>query len=145
MTTRNAISNRIAYDSLSNGDYVSLAPHLRHDSIRRLYADLVERAYKTALLRAGGPVSVLDLGAGEGTVTLPFLQLGARVLAVDISERQLEQLRTKCAGLSSQLEVRCETLMLFLLRINASTSSSPIHCCTIFLTISSWCGVLRHG
>src|SRR5688572_10310541 len=100
MSARNATSNRLVYDALLEGDYASMAPHLRHDSIRALYANLVQKAYAAASLgAAGGPVSVLDLGAGEGTVTLPFLQLGANVLAVDISAKQLDSLRIKCAGL----------------------------------------------
>jgi len=103
-------ANRDAYNNLEMGRYVSIAPHLRHDSIRNLYAGLVETAYQTASSQIIGPASVLDLGAGEGTVTRPFLQLGASVLAVDISEKQLEQLQVKCAGLPGQLELRCADL-----------------------------------
>lgn len=100
-------ANRDAYNNLEIGRYASNAPHLRHDSIRKLYAGLVETAYQTAISRVVGPVSVLDLGAGEGTITRSFLQLGATVLPVDIAERQLEQLQVKCAGLPGRLELRC--------------------------------------
>jgi SAM-dependent methyltransferase len=50
---------------------------------------------------------VLDLGAGEGSVTLPFLELGAKVVAVDISKSQLDALKTKCGQFRDMLEVRC--------------------------------------
>lgn len=53
---------------------------------------------------------VLDLGAGEGSVTLPFLELGARVVAVDISSSQLNTLKTKCNRFAGMLEVRCESI-----------------------------------
>lgn len=111
MKIHNAIINKDAYNALPIGDYASGAPHLRHESISNLYARLVEAAYQTAASsQVTGSVSVLDLGAGEGTVTRPFLLLGANVVAVDISERQLEQLQVKCAGLPGQLELRCEDL-----------------------------------
>ncbi len=52
---------------------------------------------------------VLDLGAGEGSVTLPLLELGARVTAVDVSAAQLEALRKRCEAFGERLEVRCRT------------------------------------
>jgi SAM-dependent methyltransferase len=51
---------------------------------------------------------VLDLGAGEGSVTLPFLELGAAVTAVDISEAQLRDLQAKCGSYMGRLEIRCQ-------------------------------------
>jgi SAM-dependent methyltransferase len=53
---------------------------------------------------------VLDLGAGEGSVTLPFLELGAKVTAVDISSSQLDELQNKCEHFGDRLEVRCEDI-----------------------------------
>lgn len=101
----NATYNRDFYNALPEDR--CLATYLRHESVRSLYLSLVERAYRTAERGCPGEVSVLDLGAGEGSATLPFLELGAQVLAVDISERQLEQLLRKCGGLQGQLELRC--------------------------------------
>ncbi len=47
-----------------------------------------------------GPRAVLDLGAGTGEVSRRLLQVapGARVHAVDFSERMLDQARAKLAG-----------------------------------------------
>jgi len=53
---------------------------------------------------------VLDLGAGEGSVTIPFLELGAKVVAIDISKSQLDTLRRQCERFGSKLEVRCEDI-----------------------------------
>jgi SAM-dependent methyltransferase len=58
--------------------------------------------------------TVLDLGAGEGSVTLPFLELGARVVAVDISKSQLNALKSKCERFGDMLEVRCEDINVIL-------------------------------
>jgi SAM-dependent methyltransferase len=57
---------------------------------------------------------VLDLGAGEGSATLPFLELGAKVMAVDISGNQLATLSAKCEPFKNSLEVRCEDIHAFL-------------------------------
>ena len=52
----------------------------------------------------------LDLGAGEGSATLPFLELGAHVTAVDISESQLAVLRLKCGRFATRLRVYGEDI-----------------------------------
>lgn len=102
-------ANRMVYDMMQKGEYAVGAPHLSHASIRHLYEKLVLRVFESASGQKKCPY-ILDLGAGDGTATLPFLQLGARVLAVDISERQMEQLRTKCAEFDDRLETRCEDM-----------------------------------
>ncbi len=50
------------------------------------------------------------MGAGEGSVTLPFLELGAKVVAVDVSNSQLDALKTKCENFGGMLEARCEDI-----------------------------------
>ena len=80
--------------------------HTSNTALCELYAELVIQVYKDAQKRIAEP-AVLDLGAGEGSATLPFLELGARVTAVDISSSQLESLRTKCARFGDRLQVRC--------------------------------------
>jgi len=50
---------------------------------------------------------VLDMGAGEGSVTLPFLELGAQVTAVDVSQSQLSTLAAKCEPFGDRLRIRC--------------------------------------
>lgn len=99
-------ANKRYYDALPLGEYSSTAPHLRHESIRRLYGEMVEKAFD-GCKDSEGRARVLDLGAGDGVATASFLKLGAEVLAVDVSERQLEQLRATCAGLPGKLTIRC--------------------------------------
>ena len=104
-----ALANMLTYDAGASMKYVEGAPHIKHAELRELYGKLLVRVFDNARKHTPSPV-VLDLGAGEGSVTLPFLELGASVVAVDISPDQLEALKTKCAAYAGRLEVRCEDI-----------------------------------
>jgi SAM-dependent methyltransferase len=106
---RVAAANASAYDAGSNREYIDGAPHIKHAALRKLYGKLVVEVFDRARTRQAIP-KVLDLGAGEGSVTLPFLQLGAEVTAVDISRRQLDALREKCKEYHGRLTTRCEDI-----------------------------------
>jgi|SRR2546428_11041771 len=95
--------------------YIERAPHLKHPRLRQLYAELVRRIFNEAKQYAEVP-TVLDLGAGEGSAMLPFLELGGRVTAVDISESQLATLVAKCRQFGDRLEVRQEEISQILRR-----------------------------
>jgi len=104
-----ALANVSAYNAEATRKYVDGAPHIKHASLRELYGKLVVQVFDNAKKHSTIP-TVLDLGAGEGAVTLPFLELGARVVAVDISDSQLAALKSKCADFGDMLEVRCEDI-----------------------------------
>lgn len=106
---RVAAANLAAYDSAGVRDYIDGARHIKHAELRRLYADILVDVFQAAQRRTAVP-RVLDLGAGEGSVTLPFLELGAHVTAVDISADQLTGLRSKCLKYQDRLIVRCEDI-----------------------------------
>lgn len=100
-----ALANAAFFDSEATRKYISGAPHIRHRSLRKLYARLIIQVYEAAKRYSPVP-RVLDLGAGEGSVTLPLLSLGARVSAVDISTSQLAALTEKCSEFANSLEVQ---------------------------------------
>ena len=104
-----ALANMSAYDAEATRKYVDGAPHIKHASLRQLYGKLVVQVFDNARKHAKIPV-ILDLGAGEGSVTLPFLELGAKVVAVDISNSQLKNLKAKCKQFGDMLEIRCEDI-----------------------------------
>ncbi|HWP91115.1 MAG TPA: class I SAM-dependent methyltransferase [Thermodesulfobacteriota bacterium] len=104
-----ALANAAVYDEEATRGYIDGAPHLKHPSLRKLYGELLVGVYDFATIYTGNP-NVLDLGAGEGSATLPFLELGARVTAVDISESQLSALRSRCERFGDRLQVRCEDI-----------------------------------
>jgi SAM-dependent methyltransferase len=101
-----AFANNLAYGEKDVKTYIQGAPHIKHAALRELYGKLVLEVYHAATEHSPSP-RLLDLGAGEGSVTLPFLQLGARVTAVDISETQLTALQSKCVPYADQLETQC--------------------------------------
>ena len=104
-----ALANLAMFDKEGTAKYVLGSPHLKYACVRELYESLVVRLFNTAKQHAGIP-RVLDLGAGEGSATLPFLELGAHVTAVDISESQLASLAEKCGRFSKRLQVRHEAI-----------------------------------
>ncbi len=100
-------ANLAGYDALGVNDYIDGAPHLKHAAVRSLYAELLIEVFNEAKRYSTEP-RVLDLGAGEGSVTLPMLELGARVTAVDLSPDMLARLRLNCGAYEGKLDVRCE-------------------------------------
>ena len=104
-----SLANVSAYDLKRSSDYIDGAPHIKHASLRKLYGTLLVQIYDRAKRYTQVP-RVLDLGAGEGSVSLPFLELGASVVAVDISESQLDALKKKCRDYDGMLDVRCEDI-----------------------------------
>jgi len=102
-----ASANATTYDLTATKDYVDGAPHIKLASLRSLYWDLLVQVYDYAVKHTDCP-HVLDLGAGEGEAALSFLELGARVTAVDISMSQIDALGKKCEQFADRLELRCE-------------------------------------
>ncbi len=102
-----SLANLSTFDAEATRRFVEGAPHLKHAALRHLYAGLLTEVYERAVRHRDSP-RVLDLGAGEGSTTLRWLELGARVTAVDASESQIEALRARCAGYAERLDVRCQ-------------------------------------
>ena len=98
-------ANEAFFNEALTQKYALIVPHLKCSRIRNLYGQLVRDVFAHAQQYTEVP-NVLDLGAGEGSATLPFLELGARVIAVDVSESQLSELRRKCASYKDRLEIR---------------------------------------
>ena len=98
-------ANEAFFNEALTQKYAEIAPHLKYPRLRHLYGQLVDDVFVHARQYTETP-NVLDLGAGEGSATLPFLELGARVVAVDVSESQLSELQRKCAPYKDRLEVR---------------------------------------
>jgi SAM-dependent methyltransferase len=104
-----ALANVAMFHEEGTTKCVSASPHLTHPIVRDLYKNLVTRTFNTAKKYANTP-RVLDLGAGEGSATLPFLELGAHVTAVDISESQLAVLVQKSGQFATRLRVYHEDI-----------------------------------
>jgi SAM-dependent methyltransferase len=83
--------NSSFFDGVSREQFTAISPHLAHPTLRALWSRLAVSAYQTAARDAEVP-SVLDLGAGDGSSSLVFLEQGAAVTAVDASAEQLRRL-----------------------------------------------------
>lgn len=82
--------------------YSEGAPHLMHAPLLQLLIQQMKRAVASC---PGPDVRVLDLGAGEGSVTRYWLSLQAHVTAVDLSAVMLAELQSNCGPRASRL--RC--------------------------------------
>ncbi|MHC1784990.1 MAG: class I SAM-dependent methyltransferase [Anaerolineaceae bacterium] len=102
-----ALANISTYHEEATKKYINGAPHIKHASIRGLYSKLLVQVLDYSKTFTDIP-KVLDLGAGEGSTTLPFLEFGAHVTAVDSSKSQLEELQNRCRRFSEGLTIRCE-------------------------------------
>lgn len=100
-------ANREFYENTEARTYINGAPHLKHKKLQEFHRAIIEDVYAQAAVHSSD-ARVLDLGSGEGTSASTFLALGALVTAVDISEEQLNNLRSRCESFSHRLEVRQE-------------------------------------
>jgi SAM-dependent methyltransferase len=101
-----AAANREVYNSGWTEGFVEGAPHLKHASLRALLARLIRQVYGRVAEHTSTP-RILDICAGEGSVTRQLLELGARVTAVDVSSSQLAELDRKCEQFGDRLDTHC--------------------------------------
>ena len=87
-------ANVAAYDELDENQYINSAPHLKHDSIARIYRSLVASALKR-IDRDPTTIEVLELGAGNGLASTAWFEHRVRLTAVDSSEPMLDGLSRK--------------------------------------------------
>jgi SAM-dependent methyltransferase len=82
----------------------------RHITGNRMNRLLRDRSLARLRAMFSKPTSLIEIGCGSGMETLPMLRAGHEVIAVDISEKMLEVVRTKAVaeGSSERLRtVRC--------------------------------------
>jgi SAM-dependent methyltransferase len=85
--------------------YAAGAPHLMHEPIMGSLCAMIKRAIDAC---PGPEIKVLDLGAGEGSVTRLWLSYNTKITAVDVSSAMLAELQSKCGVQSSRL--RCVSM-----------------------------------
>jgi SAM-dependent methyltransferase len=85
--------------------YLGAAPHLKHAELQALYRRLAADAMALAA-SDGRRLHILDLGAGEGSATLAFLEAGAEVVAIDEDGARLDVLRERARTYLQSLDAR---------------------------------------
>lgn len=76
-------------------EYESFQWYFRNAWEQRMWTRDVQGLCEAVRMSVGRPPEVLDLGCGTGHLTRKFLQAGARVTAVDVSERMVERLEAR--------------------------------------------------
>jgi len=84
--------NAELFGAWSPEQFANLSPHIAHASLRELWQRLAASVWERSVRDVPVP-RVLDLGAGDGFGCIPFLEMGARVTAVDGSVSPLLRLR----------------------------------------------------
>lgn len=92
--------NREAFNALDEKRLVAESPHLNHATIRRLYEETIDEVVGS-MRRNPRSLSVLELGAGDGSASGPWFTRGASVTAVDCSAVMLDRLSDRAAGYGS--------------------------------------------
>src|SRR5258708_39661300 len=94
-------ANISVYDNVDEREYRNGAPHLKHESIGRIYRSLVSSALDQ-VGQDSKTVDVLELGAGSGLASDPWFKPGVRLTAVDSSEPMLRDLVKRAAAFDAE-------------------------------------------
>lgn len=115
-----------------------------YDSVRiedprgRLLSEHDIRLFESMFVPSRQDLTVLEVGAGTGRFTIPVLQRGCRVVATDINQTMLDQLRLKIndLGLADRCELRIEDIFKLSFPDNHFDYALSLHVIPRFLTIT---------
>jgi SAM-dependent methyltransferase len=113
-------------------DFVEGSPHLKHASLSALCGQLATAALDRVKQGEASP-KILDMGAGDGMLTLPYLALGARVVAADASDELLQGLREKASAHRDALTIMAGDIFITLKKLTSERSQFDIICASSFL------------
>lgn len=106
-------ANIASYDTVDERTYINGAPHLKHAGIAQRYRALVNAAVDQ-LGRDPRSISVLELGAGSGLASTPWLERQVEITAVDSSEAMLGRFATKAGAFGLKPKVVVADAVTFL-------------------------------
>jgi len=90
-------ANVAGYHTRTARQVAAGSPHLKFRPLRDLYTSLVEATIRETG-RLASELSVLELGAGDGLSSLPWLERRVPLTAVDPSSAMLARLASRAAG-----------------------------------------------
>lgn len=76
-------------------DYLRGSPHLRHRHLNSRLIDWITRTFESS---TSPGTTVLELGAGDGSLTEPLLAQGFRVVATEMSKSSADRLEARFGG-----------------------------------------------
>jgi len=99
-----ALLNEEYFSRVSQKEFVEGSPHLKHRDLNVRALNQARVLFDRVRREIDCP-AVLDMGAGEGMLTLPFLEMGAAVTAADATPALLDTLAMRAAGFKSRLSL----------------------------------------
>ncbi|HEY0552578.1 MAG TPA: class I SAM-dependent methyltransferase [Verrucomicrobiae bacterium] len=130
-TPESVFINQQYFRDMYGKAFVEGAPHLKHSSVGAFCGELATEAFNRC--RPAGVPTILDMGAGDGMLTLPYLKLGAQVIAADASEELLQSLRDKAKAYTASLSVMSGDIFATLDQLRAADRKFDIICASSFL------------
>ena len=130
-SSSSAAINQQYFDAQTSGEFVEGSPHLKHEKLRKLCQELLAKAYEQAK-RSANQVSVLDMGAGDGVLSLALLEKGARVTAVDVTESLLEGLAKRAEKHKINLSLHVGDVSEVLENFRKQNVTFDLICCSSF-------------
>jgi SAM-dependent methyltransferase len=144
---KTVLLNEKYFSGISEEKFVEGSPHLKHRELAARAFSEAHHLFERVRQRSDCP-AVLDMGAGEGMLTLPFLKMGATVTAADATGALLDVLAVRAAEFKSRLTLArgdiFETLEQFHKtgrRFDIICASSFVHHVPDYLKL---CGMAAH-
>ena len=103
-SAKTASVNSEHFSRMSEKGFVKGSPHLRHRELTAAMLSKTLQVFEQVRQRCEHP-EVLDMGAGTGMLTLPLLEMGASVTAVDVTRALLDVLAARAAGFEPRLKI----------------------------------------
>jgi len=127
-----AALNEKYFSNCSEKEFVSGSPHLKHRDLS-FYALRLARSLFDRIRMDTAVPAVLDMGAGEGMLALPFLEMGAAVTAADATPALLEVLAQRAVSFGPRLNLAAGDIFETLERYERDGKRFDIICASAFL------------
>lgn len=124
--------NQQWFSMLSKAEFVEGSPHLNHPQLRYLCFKLAQEALQKISSEQNPPL-VLDMGAGDGALTVPYLELGAKVTAADVTVGFLQSLKQRSRAYHESLTVIPGDIFETLRELSANGQQFDLVCASSFL------------
>src|SRR2546421_1014943 len=116
----------------SKAEFIEGAPHLKHPQLRSRCSALAREIFEKVPKGKNVPL-VLDMGAGDGTLTVPYLEMGAKVTAADVTVEFLESLKQRAASFKDSLTVMPGDIFATVGKLGADSQTFDLVCASAFL------------
>ena len=127
-----ALLNQRWFSMQSSAEFIEASPHLNHPQLRDHFYTLAREAFGRAAA-IHSPPAIFDMGAGDGAMTVPFLELGGKVTAADVTVVFLESLKQKSKAYSESLTVLPGDIFETLRKLAAEGKQFDLVCASSFL------------